>query len=119
MQNQAADIYKSFVTALSSITYSGVSIPIYSVSPPKNPGATYIQLGTITTIQSGCKDLFGHDCTMDIQIIDNSMYNYTSPKVAEEIAGEVETALQALVTSVVTMTNFDMIYLVLENSFND
>ena len=119
MLNQSADIYKSFVTALSGITYDGNSIPVYSISPPKNPGAIFIQLGTITTVEEGCKDLFGHECTMDIQVIDESNRNYTSPKVAEEVSGEIQTALKTNVLNVVTMTNFNMIYLVLDNAFND
>ena len=119
MVNQAADIYKSFVTALNSIVYNANTIPVYSVSPPKNPGAIFIQLGTITTVQEGCKDLFGHECTMDIQIIDESSRNYSSPKIAEEVAGLVQEALLANVLSVVTMSNFDMIYLRLDNAFND
>ena len=119
MLNQSADIYKSFVTALSGITYDGNSIPVYSISPPKNPGAIFIQLGTITTVEEGCKDLFGHECTMDIQVIDESNRNYTSPKVAEEIAGTIQTTLTPYVTSVVSMTDFDMIYITLDNAFND
>ncbi len=118
MLNQRINILQGFISALSGLTYDGNPIPVYKI-PPKNPDDLYIQLGTITTVQAGCKDLFGHECTLDIQVIDLGRNNYQSPERAEEVTSLVFSALQPNTQSVVSMSEFDMIYLKLENSFDD
>ena len=118
MLSASSDIIKSFVSALSSITYEGESVPVY-VNPPKGVGGLYIQLGTVTTVEEGCKDLFGHECTIDVQVIDTGARNYSTPKRVEEVSQVVSITLKPDELSTVSMSNFDMIYLTLDNSFND
>lgn len=120
MQNPRSDILKSFGAALSgNITYNSTEIPVYGTSPEKAPDTLYIQLGTITTNEAGCKDGFGHECTIDIQIIDNSRANYSSQKAIEDVTALVLNEIKPTVTSVVSMSFHSMTWLTLSNSFND
>jgi len=119
MLNPRYDIYTSFGAALQGITYNAQSIPVYSTSPQKEPNSIYIVLGSITTNAEGCKDNFGHLCTIDIQVVDNSRKNYISPLAIENVTTSVLNALLPTTTSVVTMDDFDMTWLTLTNSFND
>ena len=118
MLNPSLNIIKGFISALSGISYGGNTIPVYMI-PPQNPDDLYIQIGTVTTVEAGCKDLFGHECTIDIQVIDLGKRNYQSPKRAEEVSSLVLQALKPDVISTVSLDEFDMIYLILDNSFND
>lgn len=118
MINPKNRIYKAFATALSGVTHNGDAIPIVTFPPPgKIP--FYVQLGTITTVEEGCKDLFGHECTIDIQVISQYEGNYASPLSAEDIADQVTQLLKAETTSTLSIDDFDMVYIVLDNGFND
>lgn len=119
MKNPRTDIIKGFASALGSIEYNSTAVPVFSASPVKNTDVPYIQLGSINTIEEGCKDTFGHACTIDIQVIDTSAKNRRSPKVVEEITQLVQTALKPTVTSTIALDNFDMINLVLTNTIQD
>lgn len=119
MRNPRYDIYKSFGAALQGITLGGNAIPVYSISPQKAPEGIYIVLGSITTNQEGCKQNFGHECTMDIQVIDNTRKNYITPKNIEEVTTNVMANIFPKTTSVLALDNFDMTWLTITNSFND
>jgi hypothetical protein len=119
MLNPRADIIKSFGAALSGLTYDGSTVPVYGTSPQKAPATIYIQLGSVITTETGCKDGFGHECTMDIQIIDNSRANRATQKNIEEVTTLVLNTIKSTTTSVVSMTDFEMIWLTLSNSIND
>ena len=116
--NPSKRIIKAFVAALQGITHNAASVPVY-MFPPKNAPKFYIQLGNVTASQEGCKDLFGHECTLDVQVI--SMYDgsYATPEDSEEISDTVLTNILALPTSTISVDNFDMIWLTLDNMFND
>jgi len=118
MINPRNRIYQAFKTALDGIVYNSNSIPVYSFPAPGNI-PFYIQLGTISTVEEGCKDLFGHECTIDIQVIDQRQGNYGSPKQAEEISNFVIQRLKETTTSVKSIPDFNMVYIVLDNSFED
>lgn len=119
MISPSGSIYKAFINALSGLVYKSNTIPVYSY-PPQNAPNFYIQLGTITTVEEGCKDLFGHEVTMDIQVITQYDGNYATPVDAEGIASLITQALKPTTTSVVNdIEDFKMIWLVLENGFND
>lgn len=119
MKNHRTSIIKGFYSALSSITYNATAVPVFSATPTQAPNSPYIQIGSITSNEEGCKDTFGHACTIDIQVIDNTSDNYTTPRRVEEITDEVTEALKPTVTSVVSLVDFDMINLVLTNTIND
>ena len=106
-------ILKAFVSAL-----SGVGAPVYKF-PPKNAPNLYVQLGTITTTADGCKDLFGNECTIDIQVISKTPGSYSTPESLEEVSQNVLNLIQATTTSVIEVDDFDMIYIFLDNSFDD
>ena len=118
MINPKNRIYKSFISALSGISYNGGTLDVVSfLGKGKTP--FYIQLGTITTVEEGCKDVFGHECTIDIQIICQYDGNYASPLDGENISDIVTEKLRLITAGVVPIVDFDMVYLNLDNSFND
>ena len=119
MKSPRKAIIKGFYNALSNITYAGQLVPVYSASPLKAPNNPYIQIGSVTTVEEGCKDLFGHACTIDIQVIDSSRDNYATPRAVEEITELVMQTLKPLVLSVVELSDFYMINLVLTNTIQD
>ena len=119
MLNPRADIIKSFGAALSGLSYDGNTIPVYASTPQKAPDSLYIFIGTVTTNETGCKDVFGHDGSIDIQIIDNSKRNYATPEDIEEVTTLVLDTIKSTTTSVVSMTNHEMIWLTLANTLND
>ena len=106
-------ILKAFVSAL-----SGVGAPVYKF-PPKNAPNLYVQLGNITTVADGCKDLFGNECTIDVQVISKTSGSYATPATLATTSQNVLNALQATTTSVIPVDDFDMIYIFLDNSFDD
>jgi hypothetical protein len=118
MINPKGKIYEAFVTALSGITYQSNPVPVYTFPAPGNI-PFYIQLGSITTVEEGCVDLFGHECTIDIQIISQYDGNYGTPLDSEAISDIVTQTLKATETSTVDIQEFDMVYIVLDNGFND
>jgi len=118
MINPKARIYKAFKAALDGIVYDGITLDVVSFLG-KGTTPIYIQMGNITTVEEGCIDLFGNECTIDIQIISQPFGNYTSPKPAEDVSDLVIQTLQATTTSVIPVDDLDMIYLKLENGFTD
>ena len=116
--NPKGRIYKAFKSVLDGIGYQGNTLPVVRY-PGKNIGNFYIQLGEITTVEEGCKDLFGHECTIDIQIICNYDGNYGTPLDAETISNTVTALLKATTTSVIPIDEFNMVYIVLDSGIND
>ena len=120
MENHRTAIIKGFASALTGLTYNNKSVPVYTGSPLKAPTKPYIQLGSLNTNEEGCKDMFGHACSYDVQIIDNSNKNFVSPKACEEITDLVLAAIKPSFLSVVTLADpFEMTNLTLSNSFQD
>lgn len=118
MINPKGRIYKAFKAALDGITYNGITLDVVSyLGKGKTP--FYIQMGTITTTDASCKDLFGNECTIDIQVIAQYDGNWASPKDTELIAEDVTNRLNAITTAVIPIDDFDMTYIVLDNGFND
>ena len=118
MINPKARIYKAFKAALDGIVYDGNVLDVVSFLG-KGTTPIYIQMGNITTVEEGCIDLFGNECTIDIQIISQPFGNYTSPKPAEDVSDLVIQTLQATTTSVIPVDGLQMVYLTLENGFTD
>ena len=118
MINPKLRIYKAFYAALQGITHNGIPVPVYSY-PAMGEGELYILIGNITTVEEGTKDLFGHECTIDVQVVCNYKGNYGSPLDAEQVADQVTVKLKELSLSVLPINDFDMIYIVLDNGFND
>jgi hypothetical protein len=118
MINPKNRIYKAFLSALSGINYNGGTLDVVTfLGKGKTP--FYIQLGNITTIEEGCKDVFGHECTIDIQIICQYDGNYATPLDGENISDIVTDRLRLTTAGVLAIEDFDMIHISLENSFND
>lgn len=119
MKNPRYDIYKSFGAALQGITQGGQAVNVYANSPQKEPQGIYILIGTITTVQDGTKQEFGHDCTIDIQVIDNSRANYITPLAIENVTTSVMEALMPTTLGTVLMDDFYMVWMRLTNTFSD
>ena len=118
MINPKNRIYKAFKSVLDGIVYDGNTLDVVSFMG-KGTTPIYIQMGSITTVEEGCIDLFGNECTIDIQIISQPFGNYTSPKPAEDVSDIVINRLQATTTGVIPIDDFNMVYLTLENGFTD
>ena len=116
--NPSKRIIKAFVAALQGITYNAAAVPVYML-PTKNAPNFYIQLGSITASNEGCKDLFGYECTIDVQVISLYDGSYAKPDDSEGISDTVLNNILALPTSTVSIDNFDMIWMKLDNMFND
>ncbi len=119
MINPRPAIIKGLATALDGLVYDSQEVPVYSASPLKATAKPYIQLGTLTVVEGGCKQGFGHSCTIDIQVIDNTANNRVSPKATEEITSLVLTALRPTKLNVISLSEFAMINLTMSNSFQD
>ena len=118
MINPKNRIYKAFKAVLDGIVYDGNTLDVVSFLG-KGTTPLYIQMGNITTVEEGCIDLFGNECTIDIQIISQPFGNYTSPKAAEDVSDIVISRLQATTTGVIPIDDMYMVYLTLENGFTD
>lgn len=118
MINPKLRIYKSFVAALQGITHNSNPVPVYSY-PALGAGELYILVGNITTVEEGCKQLFGHECTIDIQVISNYTGNYGTPLDGEEVADQVTQKLKTFSLSTLPIDEFNMVYILLDNGFND
>lgn len=118
MINPKSRIYKAFKAVLDGIVYDGNTLDVVSFLG-KGTTPLYIQMGNITTVEEGCIDLFGNECTIDIQIISQPFGNYTSLKAAEDVSDIVINRLQATTTGVIPVDDMDMVYLTLENGFTD
>lgn len=104
------DIKKAYYTALNgNVTYSGNTIPVYSIAP-KSSDPPYIILGTTSLIESGTKSDFLYDVTLFIEVVT------TDQSKAEmlSITNQILTLIKPNTTSVLTLTNYTMVNLVLD-----
>lgn len=117
MRNVRVDILKALVSLLDgNLSYNGTNVPVYSGNPPEDVPSMYVQIGSILTVERGLKDRFGHTGSFDIQVIDSSGVNQSTPLKAETITSAVMGLVKPNVVSVLSLTNFDMVYLVLSNT---
>jgi hypothetical protein len=86
-----------------TVTYDGVSYPVYKKNIPKTPAATYVKIGEIMSNEDGTKDGFTYYGMVYIQVVDESGLR-PGKTLAYGILGVLRGLLKPSITTVPTVT---------------
>jgi len=122
MRDSYHDILKAFYTALNgNVIYGGATIPVYTGLPKINSGEPYdyIYISEQTQQDWGGADMFGFEETMTIQIVCRGRGDTVSRVKVSDISTQVMNLLKPTYLNELSVDNFNMIGLFLDNSFTD
>lgn len=116
------DILQAFYNVLdANVTYGGNAVPVYTGLPKTTSGTAsdYIYIGEVTQVDWEGADNFGTEETLTIQIVCRDRGDVVSKKKLADISSQVMGLLKPTVNTELTVDNFNMTGLHLDNSFND
>ena len=119
MRDTATEIYSAFFDVLNgNVTYNGSTIPVYT-GMPNNTKGDYIFLEELTQVDWEGADNFGFEETLTIQIVVREKGGSQSRVKLNNLSNQVMQLIKPTVNTEITLTNFSMTGLHLDNSFTD